>query len=147
MVDIPEMVPLAFSVISHYAPEATILLPNEHNGVPLDRQEADVVFLCPDQTHLIPSNGVDLAVNTSSFQEMTYPVIAQYFDLIYRAVGHQGLFYCLNEVACKKIKGQSIEFEQYPWNRSFKSVLDSEYAYMRLIGEARHWQRLQEINK
>lgn len=43
---------------------------------------ADIVFLLPHQARLLPAKKVDLFINISSLQEMTYDQVNEYFKLI-----------------------------------------------------------------
>lgn len=146
LVDLAEMLPLAFTVLSHYEPNARIVLPHEADMLTLESAEADFILLTPDQADRLGAQSVDLAINTSSFQEMTYPVISRYFAFIDRSVRDGGLFYCMNQIECRKVPGSPISFERYPWNRQRASLVDEEYAYWRFVGEGLHWQRLQVMD-
>jgi putative sugar O-methyltransferase len=52
---------------------------------------ADIVFLLPHQARLVPQKSVDLFINISSLQEMTYDQVNEYFKLIHSLT--KGYFY------------------------------------------------------
>jgi hypothetical protein len=129
-VDLPETFNFGYATIAHYAPKASVVLPNEVEALGDAVWDNDFVMLCPEQAALIPSALLDAAVNCSSFQEMTYPIIAGYFDLIGRCVRPGGLFYCLNETSFPDHPdGQPIDFDKYPWSDEFTDLVyeDSRY--------------------
>lgn len=47
-------------------------------------EEADLVFLAPDQFELLPSKSVDITIGINCFQEMVDEQIISYFNLIDR---------------------------------------------------------------
>jgi len=144
MVDLPEVLSATFAMISYYNPESVVVLPNEVEDVRFDGQAEDFILLCPGQTSLIPSDCVDLAINTSGFQEMTYSLIEDYFRLVKRCVRKEGLFYCLNERVFARHRAQEpIEFERYPWDSSFSDIFYEEFAFGRVSGSYERMHRLQ----
>lgn len=143
LIDLPEVLPMAFTMISHYAPEASIVLPHETTAGPI-QPEADFVLLVPEQARLIPDCSIDMAINTSSFQEMTYPIIDQYFRLIERCLRPGGLFYCLNETRFQRhADGQVIEFARFPWSSRFRDIFWEDFEYWREFRGYERQHRLQ----
>jgi hypothetical protein len=107
IVDLPEVLPMSFLRLQHEFPDTSFCLPHE------DR-DATLRFLTPDQVGRVASGSIDLAVNTSSFQEMLAPEIAKYFALMRRALTPSGLFFCSNREE-KILDGRPNRFEDYPW--------------------------------
>lgn len=144
LVDLPEVLNQGFATISYYVPDAEIVLPNEVEDGGAEVWQKDFVLLVPEQIDLIPSGSLDCAINMSSFQEMTYPLIAKYFQLIRRCLREAGLFYCLNETRFSRHPdGKAIEFESYPWFDDFQDLFYEDFAYLRLIGSNPRKHRLQ----
>ncbi|MCZ6717737.1 MAG: hypothetical protein O6944_01060, partial [Gammaproteobacteria bacterium] len=121
-----------------------VVLPHEAEGIQRDIQNADFVLLCPEQASLIPCESVDLAINTSAFQEMNYSLIDCYFRLVKRCLRKDGLFYCLNERIFTRHRDDGpIEFEKYPWDPGFDDIFHEEFAFGRLSGSYERMHRLQ----
>lgn len=139
LLDLPEMLAVAYPLLAHYEGEDAITLPHE-TGETLP--DTPYVLLAPSQARLIGDAAIDLAVNTDSFQEMTYAAIGGYFELLRRALAPGGLFYCVNEENCTKIEGAPIEFERYPWPAEWETVLDRPFAYSGAVTGHRHRERL-----
>lgn len=143
LVDLPELLPLALAMISYYLPGATVALPHEVEAHP-EHLEADFVLLVPEQVDKVATGSVDLAVNTSSFQEMNYDLIGRYFQVIERCVRPGGLFYCLNETAFRRhADGVPIEFAKYPWSPMFEDIFSEPFLYWDLVGGWPRRHRLQ----
>ena len=128
-VDLPETFNWGYATLAHYAPKATIALPNEIESLGDAVWDRDFVLLCPEQARLIPGARLDAAINCSSFQEMTYPIIEGYLALIRRALRPGGIFYCLNEVAFPFADGSRIEFERYAWPDGFDDLFHEGSAF------------------
>lgn len=144
LVDLPEVLSATFAMISYYRPNALVVLPNELKDSMDDLQWGEFVLICPEQSHLIPSESVDMALNTSSFQEMTYSLIEEYFRLINRCIRRGGLFYCLNEKNFKRHRvGGAIEYDRYPWDPGFDDIFHEEFAFGRLSRAYERMHRLQ----
>ena len=144
LIDLPEMLSSTFAMISYYCPNSVVVLPHEVEGMKDDIESADFVLLCPEQASLIPSESVDLAINTSSFQEMTYPIIEDYFKLVCWSVRKGGFFYCLNEKSFRRHKvGGRIEFDKYPWDPAFEDIFYEEFPFGRLSRSNERTHRLQ----
>jgi hypothetical protein len=132
LVDLPEVLNLGFAMLSYYARDCDIVLPNEIEEGGESVWQKDFVLLCPEQVNLIPTGVVDCAINCSSFQEMTYPLIESYFKLIDRCLRDGGLFYCLNEERFgRHPDGTVVEFDKYPWSGDFRDLFYEECEYWR----------------
>lgn len=148
LVDLPEVLNLAFAMLSCYAPESDIVLPNEVDEYGEAAWQRDFVLLCPEQVDLIPTGTLDSAINCSSFQEMTYPLIKSYFDLIDRCLRGGGLFYCLNEEKFSRHPdGSVVEFDKYPWSPEFRDLFYEECEYWRVLRANPRKHRLQVKGK
>lgn len=144
LVDLPEILSATFAMISYYRPNALVVLPNELKNTMDYLQKGEFVLICPEQSYLIPSDSVDMAINTSSFQEMTYSLIEEYFKLVKRCLRRGGLFYCLNEKKFKRHRvGGPIEYDQYPWDPGFDDIFHEEFAFGRLSNAYERIHRLQ----
>jgi hypothetical protein len=128
-VDLPETFNWGYAMVAHHAPKATIVLPNEVEALGRRAWESDFVFLCPEQAHLIADQSLDAAMNCSSFQEMTYPIIEGYMRLVRRVLRPGGLFYCLNEVAFPFADGSRIEFDRFAWTDGFDEVFHEDCSF------------------
>ena len=142
LVDLPEMLAVAFSVLAHYEGDAAITLPNE---VGSKLPDTPYVLLTPAQVELVPDRSVDLAINTDSFQEMTYQTIGGYFELLRRVLRPGGLVYCVNETVCTKVPDAPIEFARYPWPDEWETVVDRRFDYSRLVMGYDHRERLSRV--
>ena len=152
IVDLPRTLCVAITFLSSLFPEAKMILPHEANTQLLG--DADFVFLTPGQIHLIPDSSIELAINTSSFQEMTYPQIKEYFALIERACTDDGYFYTRNRV--EKLPDENIpqkgttepviRFSEYPWNCNNRILVYEICRLFRLTQRA-VYVRLEQIRK
>ena len=103
VIDLPLLMPLGVGMLGHHAPEATIALPNETEGNAwLRYQSADYFDLEP--------NSLDVAINVTSFQEMSNAQVRQYFELVSAALRPNGLFLCINR------DQKMTRFLDYPWD-------------------------------
>lgn len=139
LLDLPEMLAVAYPLLAYYEGDDAITLPHEIGGALPD---TPYVMLTPSQAHLIGDAAINLGVNTDSFQEMTYAAIGGYFELLRRALAPGRLFYCVNEQNCTKIEGKPIEFERYPWPAEWETVFDRPFDYSRAVTSNRHRERL-----
>jgi len=139
LLDLPEMLAVAFPVLAAYEGEDAVTLPHEIGAT---LPETPYVLLTPSQAGLIADGSVDLALNTASFQEMTYEAIGGYFELLRRALARGGLFYCVNDERCEKVEGAPIEFDRYPWPDEWETVLDRPFDYSLRVMGSRERERL-----
>jgi len=121
LIDLPPMLAVAFTVLAYLEGEDSISLPNEAGDV---LPETPYVLLTPSQASLLSANSVDAAVNTASFQEMTYDAIRDYLALLDRVLKPGGVFYCANLDRCEKVDGSPIEFDHYAWPGSWETLFD-----------------------
>jgi hypothetical protein len=142
LVDLPQMLLVAFTVLTHFEGDGAVALPNEAGD---SLPDARYVLLTPGQIAVVPTASVDLALNTSSFQEMTYPTIGSYFDLVERVARPGSAFYCSNLIVCRKVPDSPIEFEAYPWRPEWRRLLDREFTYGVAVHGDPMWERLVEV--
>ena len=162
IVDLPQTLINSYCYLGNCFTENNIYLPNEFNSKE-DLQKimnkdsslgTSFYLLSPDQISFIPSNSVDLSINSTSFQEMNFEQIQDYFDLIERVSKNKSLFYCVNRVQksphgqeSSRYKGKPNIFYEYPWAKKNKLLINE---ISRLYGVCQYEPvaiRLQEISK
>ena len=162
MVDLPQTIINCYCYLANCFTENNIYLPTEFVSKE-DLQKklnndnsfgTSFYLLLPDQISFIPSNSVDLSINSTSFQEMNFAQIQEYFDLIERVSKNKSLFYCVNRVQksphgedSSKYKGKPIIFYEYPWKEKNKLLINE---ISRLYNACQYEPvaiRLQEISK
>ena len=91
---------------------------------------ADVVFLTPDQIHLIPDGSIDISMNIHSFQEMLMPQIAIYFALLERVTCSDGYVLVVNRSEKMPNPEETsidgigcVRFAEYPWVGTWTDVI------------------------
>ncbi len=138
IVDLSQEIIIGFSFLSEFFPDKKLVLPNEvaEKGIPDD---ADVVFLTPEQIKPICSQKFDIFINIFSFQEMSYKTIREYFDLMRTCSSKQSIFYCLNRTnKPNKYDNTISEFEKYPWSNAdnflHKKIIDKYLAGLQICG-------------
>ena len=151
-VDLPETLSHAILYISDLFPKAKILMPHETKSD--DFNCYDFVFLTPKQVYMIKDDSVDLAINTSSFQEMTHKQIEEYFQLIQRVGKNDSYFYTSNRVEkipCgpdayeKETSEPPNRFSEYPWNPVNKTLIHEISRLTRLVQLDNAYIRLEQI--
>ena len=87
IIDIPPAIILSLNYMVHVFPEAKIITPLdvESGNIPDDY---DFMFLLPHQSDILRIRKVDVALNVSSFHEMTMEQIDTYYDLINGVAGY-----------------------------------------------------------
>ena len=120
VVDLPIMLPLAVSLVSHVRPDLTLRLPGEATS------DFDIGWFVPSEKHLVPA-GLDAAISITSFQVMDYDIIADYFAFIDRSLRNGGLIYCVNRKNKSQLDGTSVDFDSYPWPKTgYRTLIDDE---------------------
>jgi len=141
MVDLPESLVNSFIFLSSIYTDSRFILPDMLEHIETEKllsqclsyDKNTFVFLTPWQCEKLPSNFIDLSVNTHSFQEMRYEQISSYFDLVERVSKKGALFFCMNRV--EKIPGSSDAnsmsqeipanfFYEYPWRKKNERLID-----------------------
>ena len=100
LVDIPEVLLNAISLIFTLFPNKKILLPNEIGELssPIIFNQYDFVFLTPDLIYHIRDESVNLGINTQSFMEMDMIEVDEYLNFFNRIISNEGYFFCSNRV-------------------------------------------------
>ncbi|MBN1431640.1 MAG: putative sugar O-methyltransferase [Methanomicrobiaceae archaeon] len=89
-----------------------------------DIEEKDFIFCPADLTDALEELEIDVAVNIHSMQEMTYDSISGYFTLLRKIMAENSFFYCCNREKKELVGGEVIEFDNYPWDKEDKILLD-----------------------
>jgi SAM-dependent methyltransferase len=116
LIDLPIMIPICFFWLSSVAGENSVALPGEKfsskvtfrlwNAGDADNQEFSS----------------DLAINITSFQEMSHKLVKDYFKLINRWLKPKGFFICVNRW------NKTTDFWLYPYFlfKNFKTIIFDE---------------------
>jgi len=133
LVDLPEQAVVGFSFLSEFFPNKRVLLPNELAEAGALCDDADVVFITPEQLDWLNQKQFDIAINMFSFQEMSYSTINEYLELIRTHLKFEGIFYCVNRVSkFNGLDGTTSEFAKYPWSSSDKFL--HNFTFDRYLG-------------
>ncbi len=99
LVDIPEVLLTAISLIFTLFPNKNFLLPNEiEKNSTIDFKKYDFVFLTPDLLHHIKDESINFAINTRSFMEMDMAEVDDYLIFLEKKIINNGYFFCSNRV-------------------------------------------------
>jgi len=107
VVDLPETMFFGYTFLRTVFPDMRILLPHEVNGS--FTQDADVVFLLPTQTDLIPDETMDFCFNMASFQEMSMATVNHYLALMARTLRDEGRFVSMNFEISRYFKENTLK--------------------------------------
>ena len=116
VIDLPALIPLGAIMAGAFAPDAAIALPGEAAGAP-DGGTEPWLRLQAAGAFEVADGGYDVAVNVTSFQEMTQQQVDDYFAVIARALRPGGILVCVNR------ERKSTDFAAYPWDRLGGAVL------------------------
>lgn len=129
------------------APDAGMALVHDLDEMKqaLDSPEISIIAVMADDARLLARAPIGLAINTHSMQEMTAPVIAEYFDLLRKAPAEKTAFYCCNKLVKRLPGGFENKFMEYPWRTTDGSLVDEEAPWSRITYSARppFWRRRQ----
>ena len=114
LVDLPEILPFASVLLSLAFPQAQFYMLGENEGRLPDLERYDFICLTPAAANDLPSESIDLALNTDSMQEMEADTIRTYFGLLRRVLHPPRLFYSSNRIE-KWIGGRATRLEDYPY--------------------------------
>jgi hypothetical protein len=142
LVDLPQMLEVAFVVLSHFYGADALALPGEHER----RDSARFVLLTPAQRDEVESGAAGVILNTASFQEMTRPMIHAYFDLIERAAAPGARFYCANQETSTRV-GPEADFDSYPWRQDWRTLIDRLHLPPGPYGPSPTRERLVEVGR
>ena len=145
MVDIPPALYVAQRYLSEQFPQLGIFQArnfDRFDDVQEEMENASIVFLLPHQLQKLPPQRFDLALNISSFGEMTRPQIEHYFGLVDRLT--KGHFFTKQWQELKNPFDQLVlNADEYPvgadWHTVFKrpcKVQPTFFEALYRIGEA-----------
>lgn len=83
-----------------------------------------IIFVRADDLNLLKDIQVGLAINISSMQEMEYPIISKYFDILRSSENSDTYFYNSNRLSKRLQNGDIIEFMSYPWHKDDEILVD-----------------------
>jgi hypothetical protein len=108
-------------------PEASIALPKTQQDLndALSRSDIQIIGIMADDAEFLKTIPIGLVINIVSMQEMTLPIINNYFDIIRRNPCPDTFFYCCNKLHKKLYGGEEIRFNEYPWDSSDEILFDS----------------------
>lgn len=103
--------------IQRALPDATVMLASNGAGFrdAMERARGGVIGLRADDQALAAAAPIAVAFNVVSMQEMTPPVIADYFDTLRRTPGAATWFYCCNRAEKTLPDGTVVRFDSFPW--------------------------------
>lgn len=144
-VDLPETLSSAILFIKDLYPDSKIILPNEIQDKDLIKY--DFVFMTPSQLESIQDNTFDLAVNLSSFQEMTKKQVSEYFSLISRSLKNNACFLTVNRAEKLFDESEPSRFSEYPWRSENKILAYELDPFFHLVNPNAHFLKIDKINK
>ena len=83
----------------------------------LKKTNIKLFLIPPDNARLLKDYNIDLFVNFSSFQEMKFSDINNYFDII---KSNKSFLYTCNRYHKILPAGEILEFKNYPWGNGSK---------------------------
>jgi putative sugar O-methyltransferase len=83
----------------------------------LKKPNTKLFLVPPDNSHILKNNNIDLFVNFSSFQEMKFSDIKNYFDII---KSNKSFLYTCNRYHKILPAGEILKFKDYPWGDGSK---------------------------
>ena len=101
----------------------------------IDLIKYDYIILPGYLIKQLPSNFVDVFINTRSFMEMNIETVNFYFSQIHRTINKTGLFYCVNRYK-KKTSGDTIKFKNFPLDEKWIFEISRKSFSQPLIHEA-----------
>jgi putative sugar O-methyltransferase len=124
IVDIPPALYVSQEYITHLFPNKSIMSFRDFSSFDEISEEfyrADVIFLLPHQSRFIPKKSVNYFINISSFHEMNFDQISEYFDIVDQLT--DGYFYIkqwkLFENTDDKI---TISESDYPYREKWSPI-------------------------
>ena len=100
LVDIPEVLLTAISLLFTLFPDKNFLLPNEidKSSLSIDFSKYDFVFLTPDLINYIGDESINFGINTQSFMEMDMDEVDRYLKFLDKKISNNGYFFCSNRI-------------------------------------------------
>ena len=97
----------------------------------IDLIKYDYIILPGYLIKQLPSNIVDVFVNTRSFMEMNIETVNFYFSQIHRLINRDGIFYCVNRYK-KKTSGDTIKFKKFPFDENWSFEISKANVFLSL---------------
>jgi len=92
---------------------------------------AEITFCHANDLSLLDENMFHITINVASMQEMTPDSVSNYFTFIRSHLSAEGLFYCCNREE-KALPGSEIlRFDDYPWSKTDRHLIDEEPPFYR----------------
>ena len=99
LIDIPEVMLVAISLLFTIFPNKRYLLPNEAKKLDkININKYDFIFLTPNQINLINKDNVNFCINTQSFMEMDKLEVENYLKFFDKILKIDGYFFCSNRL-------------------------------------------------
>jgi hypothetical protein len=90
----------------------------------LEDSKVNVICIQADNAQLIRKEGIGLAINIASMQEMNPSSIFEYFDILRNSPNGETYFYCANRVEKILPDGTISNFFKYPWHLNDQIIVD-----------------------
>ena len=127
VVDLPETIFFGYTFLRTVFPDMRIALPHETAEADTVR-EADVVFLLPTQTDLIPDESMDFCFNMASFQEMSIATVNEYLALMARKLRVAGRLVSMNFEISRYFKENTLKSYDLAGYHSVADTKDAPFA-------------------
>ncbi len=102
----------------------TLVKDKEAYNASLSNKDIDCILIQANNSKLIESSGVGLAINICSMQEMNPNIISDYFNFIRNSKNQNTFFYCANRISKKLPDGTTVNFFDYPWHPKDTIIID-----------------------
>jgi putative sugar O-methyltransferase len=108
-------------------PDSTFALVSdcEEMQAALNNDSISVIAVRGDDASCLAEAPIGLAANVVSMQEMTPPVVAEYFQILRNNKAKRTAFYCCNKLYKKLADGTELKFNNYPWRENDEVLHDS----------------------
>lgn len=115
-------------------PDIGLALPRSPDelAATLDNPQARLIAVRADDAKIIAGAPIDLAINIASMQEMTLPVVAQYFDILRSSTSDRIAFYCCNRIQKQHYDGPGPNFHDYPWRDGDQILVEGKSPWNQL---------------
>ncbi|MEF2230136.1 MAG: putative sugar O-methyltransferase [Pseudodesulfovibrio sp.] len=124
LIDLGKTLTFQVSLLGKAFPEAELHLVDEGGLNPAEVGEGAFVFCPAESVREMEAMRFDLFINVASMQEMTMPVIEEYFRFMRGTLRSGGLFYCCNRKEKVLPCGSVIRFHAYPWDAADIVLID-----------------------
>jgi len=126
LINLTKVLAVDLAYMRKSAPDAQICIVDDLASLQTAIEDPSIraIALRSSDTDLIATIPLALAVNIVSMQEMTPPIIEEYFNVMRRSPGPPLVFYCCNRELKTLPDGTVVEFEKYPWRHEDKIAVD-----------------------